>query len=193
MDLPLEHAPSAGVVPDESPALSVPLAVPLAADGRQHPLDPRYVPCARLGGAVFAGIVVLSLSGVLLFLWLGTDVPAARLVFLAVLAALLVVLAGLTAWLYPGLKLRHALWRLTPAALEIRMGVWFRHLVSVPRARVQHTDVECGPLERRFGLATLVVHTAGHQDSEVRLDGLRHETALAIRDQLLAGGAGDGA
>jgi uncharacterized protein len=63
----------------------------------------------------------------------------------------------------------------------------------VPRERVQHTDVERGPLGRRFGLATLVVHTAGHQDSEIRLEGLEHGTALAVRDRLLASGSEAGA
>jgi hypothetical protein len=74
----------------------------------------------------------------------------------------------------------------------IRSGVWFQHVRTVPRARVQHTDVERGPIERRYGLATLVVHTAGHQDSEIRLEGLAHATAVAIRDHLLAGGGAGG-
>lgn len=170
-----------------------PAAEALQADGRQHTLDPGYVPCARLAGAVLDGILLLLAGGVLLFLWLARDLGPARLGFLATLGLALVGLVAFAGWFLPPLRLRHARWRLSSAALEIRTGIWFRHLVSVPRARVQHTDVERGPIERRFDLATLVVHTAGHQGSEVRLEGLRHATALAIRDHLLAGGAGDGA
>ncbi len=61
----------------------------------------------------------------------------------------------------------------------------------MPRSRVQHTDVSQGPLERRFDLATLVLHTAGTQHAAVSLGGLSHKAALAIRDYLIEGGAGD--
>lgn len=179
-----------GVPPE---AAVEPLPAALEVDGRLHRLDPRFVPCSRLGGAIFAAVVLGVSALVLAYVALATDARPARLAFLLVLALVLVGLASLSAWYYPPLKLAHARWSLTPAALEIRSGVWFRHLISVPRARVQHTDVERGPLERRFELATLVVHTAGQQDSEVRLEGLRHEVALAIRAHLLASGSGDGA
>lgn len=159
-------------------------------DGRVHRLDPRVVPCERLGGGLFlAGLALAALLG-LVFLWLGGEMPRARVLFLAVLA--LVLLAGLAVltWIHPQRKLAVSWWRLAPEGLVIRSGVWFQHLRTVPRARVQHTDVERGPIERRFDLATLVVYTAGHQDSEVRLEGLAHATAVAIRDRLLAGGDG---
>jgi membrane protein YdbS with pleckstrin-like domain len=60
---------------------------------------------------------------------------------------------------------------------------------------VQHIDVAQGPLERRYGLATLSIYTAGTEYARVDLPGLRHERAVAIRDHLLPGhdrDAGDG-
>lgn len=156
------------------------------ADGRMRRLDARYVPCARVSGGI--STLVLLVVGLLVCAWLalGSETRPARLVLAAGVFAALVALAGLSAWFLPPLRLAHTRWRLTALGLEIRRGVWFRHWISVPRARVQHTDVERGPLGRRFGLATLVLHTAGHQDSEVRLDGLEHGVALALRDHLLA-------
>jgi membrane protein YdbS with pleckstrin-like domain len=71
--------------------------------------------------------------------------------------------------------------------LEVQRGVWRRHAIAVPRSRVQHIDVAQGPLERRFGLATLRLHTAGTQHSLVEVSGLTHAAALAIREHLLAG------
>lgn len=155
------------------------------ADGSARRLDPRHVPCARAGGAIFAGFLCLGGGGAFAFLLLGTETSGLHLAWIGTLAVVVLALVALAAWFYPPLELRHATWRLSPFGLEIRRGVWFRHAVSVPRARVQHTDVARGPLERRFDLATLVVHTAGHQDSEIRLEGLEHATALAIRDYLL--------
>jgi membrane protein YdbS with pleckstrin-like domain len=56
---------------------------------------------------------------------------------------------------------------------------------------VQHTDVSQGPLQRRYGLATLTVHTAGTENAQVQLPGLPHDVALSIRDHLLPGNTAD--
>jgi hypothetical protein len=157
-------------------------------EGRRHRLDERLVPCERLGGAVLVGGLALGLTIGMLYLLLGEHVAGARIALLGGVGGLVLAALGALAWFHPPLKLATSSWTLSPEGLEIRSGVWFQHLRTVPRERVQHTDVERGPIERRFGLATLVVHTAGHQDSEIRFDGLAHETATALRDQILARG-----
>jgi membrane protein YdbS with pleckstrin-like domain len=173
----------------------VPGAEPVPAPfelGVAQRLDPRSVPCERIGGWIRSAVFLLLGSAGLVFYWTGSEPRLVRLFFLAGLLFVVVLASLLATVVLPRLAWKHASWRLFPLVLELRRGVVFRHLVSVPRARVQHTDVERGPLERRFGLATLVVHTAGHDDSEIRLAGLEHGVALALRDRLLAGG-GDGA
>lgn len=55
----------------------------------------------------------------------------------------------------------------------------------MPRSRVQHTDVSQDPIERGFGLGTLVIYTAGTDHARVDLSGLEQATALRIRDYLL--------
>ena len=71
------------------------------------------------------------------------------------------------------------------AGLEIQRGVYWRATTNVPRSRIQHTDVSQGPLERRHGLGTLIVYTAGTQHSEVKLPGLDFTLARRIRAHLL--------
>ena len=61
--------------------------------------------------------------------------------------------------------------------IEIRRGVWWRHVVHVPRSRVQHTDVNQGPIERTYGLAHLIIHTAGTISASVALEGLERAVA----------------
>jgi membrane protein YdbS with pleckstrin-like domain len=96
------------------------------------------------------------------------------------------------AWSYPSLRYRHTSYRVDARGIEIRKGVWWRRVQCVPRSRIQHTDVSQGPVERRFGLATLSVFTAGTEYSRISLGGLAHEDALRIRDHLIAGSEGDG-
>jgi hypothetical protein len=69
--------------------------------------------------------------------------------------------------------------------------VYWRDIVNIPRSRVQHTDVSQGPLERRYGLGTLVVYTAGTDHAKVSLSGLDHLIALRIREHFLPGAVGD--
>jgi uncharacterized protein len=74
---------------------------------------------------------------------------------------------------------------LLPDGLLLRRGVWWRKESFVPRARIQHTDVDEGPIARRFGIATLKVFTAGSEVSELEVEGLAKPDALALRDRLL--------
>ena len=48
-----------------------------------------------------------------------------------------------------------------------------------------HTDVARGPIQRRFGLATLVIHTAGSHNYQINLEGLGYATAFEVRRYLL--------
>jgi len=167
-------------------------SAPAIADGSLRRLDPRYVPCARSAGLVGAGAIAIIGPVGLLGYRLGADPSGLRLALLAASWLVVLLSALFCAWAFPPLKFRHLSWRLSSTGLEIRRGVCFRHRISVPRARVQHTDVTRGPLERRFGLATLIVHTAGSADNQIPLEGLEHQVALGVRDFLLGGGSRDG-
>lgn len=71
---------------------------------------------------------------------------------------------------------------LTDKLLQVVRGWLFHTDTIVPFVRVQHLDVLRGPLDKMFGTATLVVHTAGNHNSIVSLPGLAPDTAAQIRD-----------
>jgi membrane protein YdbS with pleckstrin-like domain len=73
-------------------------------------------------------------------------------------------------------------YRLTPTLLQVVRGWLFHTDTIVPFVRVQHIDVTRGPLDKAFGTATLIVHTAGTHNSIVRLPGLAPDRAAEIRD-----------
>ena len=70
--------------------------------------------------------------------------------------------------------------------LRVVRGVLFRSDTVVPFGRVQHIDVDQGPLERAFGLATLTLHTAGNHNASVSLPGLADADARAMRETIRA-------
>jgi membrane protein YdbS with pleckstrin-like domain len=62
---------------------------------------------------------------------------------------------------------------------------WLFHTDTVvPFVRVQHIDVTRGPIDKLFGTASLVVHTAGTHNSVVVLPGLAPDRAAEIREAI---------
>jgi len=76
----------------------------------------------------------------------------------------------------------HLGYRLTERLLQVVRGWMFHTDTIVPFVRVQHIDVRRGPVEKLFGVATLVVHTAGTHNSIVTVPGLAPDRAAEIRD-----------
>ncbi|WP_370178917.1 PH domain-containing protein [Alteriqipengyuania sp.] len=70
--------------------------------------------------------------------------------------------------------------------LRVVKGILFHSDTVVPFGRVQHIDVDRGPIERYYGLATLQLYTAGSHGDVVTLPGLAHEDALAMRETIRA-------
>lgn len=179
---PAEDAPPPS---EAAPAAVAAPAPPSIADGVERSLDPRSVSLNRTVGWIVNATISLVSLAVLSVVFLAAPIPGwvKPLVFLL---WLLVALA--LAWLahrWPVIEHRHAFYRVDEQGIEIRQGVVWRKVMNVPRSRVQHTDVSQGPLERRFGLGTLVIYTAGTDHARIDLKGLDHGTALSIRDHLL--------
>jgi uncharacterized protein len=155
------------------------------ADGMDHSLDPRVIPLQRIGGGIFTAILAIgSLVGLVLAedgsIWLRLAV------WLAV-----VLLAAWHFYQWPPRAYQHTSYRVDDQGIEIRRGVFWRVVINVPRSRVQHIDVSQGPIERRYGLGTLIVFTAGTDHAKVELEGLEHGRALRIREHLLPSESGD--
>lgn len=191
-DKPIGEAPrptpvSAPEAPEpdlpERPVPEIPRGL---ADGTEHHLDPKAKTLKRLSAAI-----PLAILGVV------TGIPTLVATFgqlWGVLVAWVVVYLALAAfvWWWTGAWWERARWRLDQRGMRIRQGVFWRREVSIPRSRVQHTDVTQGPLDRMLDLARLVIHTAGTHNASVTLAGLRHEDALAARDHLIESGGADG-
>jgi uncharacterized protein len=71
------------------------------------------------------------------------------------------------------------------ADLLVTHGVMVRRLVVVPYGRMQLVDVTAGPIERRFGISTLRLHTAS-AGTDARIHGLTAAEATRLRDRLAA-------
>ena len=140
------------------------------------PLDPAYAKMLRLqfsivalvllAGATIAEIAIPGYTGLV---WAPVGLFAA--------------------WLLIRMPMRRYAARgysLEQERLRVARGILFRKDTVVPFGRVQHIDVNQGPLERAFDLATLTVHTAGTHNASVSLPGLAQADAMAMREEIRA-------
>ena len=165
-------------------------SLPVSQEPQWQRLDLRSIQLDRVVGWIVFAVLVGLYSAFLAIVSLAIVLREERsaLWLPTALFILWPVLAGSLAWLahrYPELSYRYTTWRIDDVGLTIRTGVFWRSEISVARSRVQHIDVSQGPIERRFGLATLSVYTAGTEHSQVTLSGLSHSVALTARDALL--------
>ena len=71
------------------------------------------------------------------------------------------------------------------------VGLFWHKTVILPIRRVQHVEVTSGPLQRRFGLASLKFYTAGGASVDLKIEGLLVNDAERLRDAILAQGTRD--
>jgi uncharacterized protein len=97
------------------------------------------------------------------------------------------VVVALTAVAYVAIDRNYRSWGYSERAedLLVTRGVLFRRLVVVPYGRMQLVDVTAGPVERRFGIATVRLHTAA-AGTDARIRGLSPHEAARLRDRLSA-------
>ncbi|MGH3328797.1 MAG: PH domain-containing protein [Streptomycetales bacterium] len=103
--------------------------------------------------------------------------------WVGVLAVVVALPVGVGSWRLIDRNFRS--WRYAERAddLLVAHGVVFRQLVVVPYGRMQFVDVSAGPLERRFGIATVQLHTASAA-TDARIPGLPPGEAARLRDRL---------
>lgn len=150
----------------------------------QHPLDPRVVQLERITGLIGTAVLSFMLAIGAGILWLTADTAWVGWLAAAAWPVITLVLA-VHAFMWPAISYRHESYRVDALGIEIRRGVLWQRQITVPRSRVQHIDVSQGPIERRFGLGSLSIYTAGTDYAMVALRGVAHERALRIRDHLL--------
>jgi membrane protein YdbS with pleckstrin-like domain len=141
-------------------------------------LDRRVIPVWIWHGALLTGIIAAAgLGGGTIAAISG----APNYIFIPIIVVLLFFIITQIFW-YPRAAFSGWSYRISKEEIKIRSGVVFQKEVHVPMDRVQHVDVERGPIERQFGLARLILFTAGTKAAQQEIPGLDHEQAKALRD-----------
>jgi uncharacterized protein len=141
-------------------------------------LDPRAKALWRITGAL--GALPLLAAGAFAS-WASLRVVEVPLLlgvvpFLVALG-LVVVLAAVV----PDLRWRRWRYEIREDEVDLQRGIVWVSRTLVPLARIQHVDTQSGPLQRRFGLATVVFFTAAGPN---QIPELSAPVAAQVRDRI---------
>ncbi len=145
-----------------------------------HSLDPSVRTLWFVGRLVFWGILGVVFAIVFFTLMIGK--PEWRSFLL--IAGLALGALALLSIVWPFISYKHWGYAIRNTDFLIRSGVIWKRLSAVPFSRIQHVDSDSGPLERSFGIANLIIHTAGSGSGSLGVPGLQAEHAEELRDYL---------
>lgn len=142
-------------------------------------------------------IYLVAVDAVIFVAWLVLTVNRPALgAILAVPALLIAVIPDIIAYLAIHLRYDTTWYVMTDRSLRIRRGIWIIHETTITFENVQNVSISQGPVQRWFGIANVLLETAGggggkqHEAQSAMLAhrGLIEGVADAerIRDKLLA-------
>ncbi|KPP95397.1 PH domain-containing protein [Erythrobacter sp. HL-111] len=172
---PAESLPPAGAAPASA-------AVRPVAEGEElTKLHPNYRTVLRLQTTFFfIPVLIGALIAEAALASEGAPVPAGLIAGPLLLLAIVLVIR------LPQRRFAARGYQMSADRLRVVRGVLWHSDTVVPFGRVQHIDVDQGPLERAFGIATMTLHTAGTHNASVDLPGLGEEHARAMREEIRA-------
>lgn len=144
----------------------------------KHHLDPRAVRLWRLSGAVETAATAV-VAGAIAAVLIRFDLLPRWLVGAGWTALVLVAASGI--WPIPDLRWRRWRYEIGEAEVDTESGWLTVTRTKIPMTRIQHVDTRRGPLQRRFGLANVVLFTAAGQNE---IPALADEVAAEARDRI---------
>lgn len=124
---------------------------------------------------VFAVPVVVAASAVIVwwrdFSWLWPTLIAIAMLALAIGSTMIT----------PRLRYRQWRYEIRESEVDLKHGLFTHTRQLVPMARIQHVDTRRGPLQRRFGLSSVIFYTAA---GAIEIPALSVEVASEVRDRI---------
>jgi membrane protein YdbS with pleckstrin-like domain len=107
-------------------------------------------------------IALLFVDIALFIAWLSVVMARPAIGFwLAPLAVVVIVVPDIIAYVAIHLRYDTTWYVLSSRSLRIRRGIWVIHETTITFENIQNVSVDSGPLERWFGIANVIVDTAG--------------------------------
>ncbi|MGB3634320.1 MAG: PH domain-containing protein [Rubrobacteraceae bacterium] len=141
-------------------------------------LDPRAKKLWRISNALWNAPLLILAGAVGWFLVWRLDFS----ILIGVLPLLtMTVFYGLVVGVLPPLRWRRWRYEIREEEVDLQRGIIWVSRTLVPLARIQHVDTQNGPLQRWFGLSTVIFYTAAGSN---HIPELAAPVAAEVRDRI---------
>lgn len=148
-------------------------ALPNVESPAWEPLHPRYVRCLQLQFLLVALAPFIPATIITIF------APGPAIVKVLMWVIVLGVAVVLIAW--PAIAVPRRGYVVRDKDVLFRSGVVFRSVTAIPYNRIQHVETSSTPFDRKFGVASLQVFTAGGTGGDLKIGGLGKDVAEKLR------------
>lgn len=153
--------------------------LPRSAAATLQPIQPKYLRVLYIAWTLF--YLVAIVGWLLCLVW----IPEMRNTKWLILAIVLMMLAITGTFIITTGSFRRKGYAVREKDVLYRTGWIFQKLHIVPYNRVQHCVVQSGPIERRFGLASVSIYTAAAHISDITIHGLAPDEANALKTYII--------
>ena len=157
-------------------------ALPAIVALQSEPISPKY----RTLNLVITGVIFTIILGVMTFAYVQPWKPLPEdLAFAFPFIMLAIGFFGTAIFVYHLLADVLIRFTLREQDLVLHKGLVFKQVICQPILRIQHIDINRGPIQRMAGLATLQVYSAGGSAHTLAIHGLPVEQAETMRQFVL--------
>jgi membrane protein YdbS with pleckstrin-like domain len=154
----------------------LPGELPTIESASFNPLEKEYLKVSRIVFLISGTIVLLI--GILLFYF----IKKIQIPMVIYSSAVVFIVLSVVGWLSNNISFKHSGYALRERDILFRRGWLIRKTRAVPLKRVQHVSVQSGPLERKFGLSSISIYTAGSQEADFTINGITEQRAQQIKE-----------
>lgn len=141
-----------------------------------HPLEKQYLKVSKISFFIF-GLITLIVVSIAFYFIKKIQSP----VVISSAAAIFILLT-ISGWVSLNLGFKLSGYALREKDILYKRGWFIRKTRVVPLSRIQHVSLQSGPIERKFGLASVSIYTAGSDEADFTIKGITGKTAQQIKE-----------
>jgi membrane protein YdbS with pleckstrin-like domain len=153
----------------------VPAELPTVENIPFQPLEKDYLLVERMS----AGITSLVILVIAIFVFYFIESLQETLTML--LAGGVLILIFVLSFISTTISFKYSGYALREKDILFKSGWIIRKIRIVMLDRIQHVSVQSGPIERKYGLSSVSIYTAGSSQADFTISGISEETALRIK------------
>lgn len=150
--------------------------LPKAEDVPLIPIEKSYLTVLRIEWAITSIVLIIIATALIIAIR-----PLQNVLWISVIAGSLLLVIFLYSYIQKK-SFKQKAFALRDKDLLYRTGWIVQKIHSCPFNRIQHSSVNTGIIERKFGLASLVLFTAGTDDADLHIPGLKESDAHAMKE-----------